>query len=76
MFDWPYYTLDNGWLVADDKAICPLQIKQFGRNFTINEAEKWLADNDIRGSVRGSSWKLPHSRDYNAPDRRDKSNGN
>lgn len=63
MFDWPYYTLVNGWLVADDKSICPFQVKRFGKDWTVNQAEEWLARNDIRGTVRGSSWKLPNSRD-------------
>ena len=64
MFDWPYYTLVNGWLVADDKSICPHQVLPFTADFTVNDAEEWLARNDIRGSVRGSSWKMPASRDY------------
>jgi len=64
MFDWPYYTLVNGWLVTDTGCICPWQHTPFKADFTINDAEQWLAQNDIRGTVRGSSWKLPNSRDF------------
>lgn len=46
---WEYYTLKNGVLVDDagEAVLDP------GRQFqSIEEAEAWLEENDIRGSVR------------------------
>ena len=46
--DWEYYTFADGLLCDDDGADCfP------GHAWaTAAAAEQWLADNDIRGSVR------------------------
>lgn len=65
MFDWPIYTLMEGWLIDDSGNVCPCQPMPL-LSYTANEAEKWLAENDLRGTVRGSTWKLEQSRDYRA----------
>lgn len=68
MLEWPTYNLINGWLVTDSNTMCPDQLSQFSKKTTVNDAEKWLARNDIRGSVRGSSFHLPTSRDLRKKD--------
>jgi hypothetical protein len=50
-FDWPYYSLINGWLVDNQGKRCPFQAGPFPKDFTVAEAEAWLVDGDIRGSV-------------------------
>lgn len=46
--DWPYYTLENGKLV-DEAGNIDFPEKTFN---SAAEAEKFLEDNDYRGSVR------------------------
>ena len=48
-FEWPYYTLRAGKLYADGEAQ-PLAPAPLFKDSA--EAEQWLIDNDIRGSVR------------------------
>ena len=51
-FDWPYYSLVNGWLVDKDDLLCPFQSTPFSLSTTAADAEVWLVDNDIRGTVQ------------------------
>lgn len=51
-YDWPYYYLVNGWLVESDGQRCPQQSGPFPADFTTAEAEQWLKDQDIRGTMR------------------------
>jgi hypothetical protein len=57
-FDWPYYYLRNGWLVeangSDNGKRCPQQAGPFPASFTVADAEQWLNEHDIRGTVQES----------------------
>lgn len=54
--NWPYYYLRSGWLVEPDGSDrgqrCWHQAGPFPADFTVAEAEQWLKEQDIRGSVR------------------------
>ena len=46
-FDWPYYTFNGAQLIDEDGAVA------FSKIFnSASEAEQWLVDEDIRGSVQ------------------------
>lgn len=47
--DWPYWTLKNGRLVDEDGDEGNVSWPSFDNETT---AEKYLTDNDIRGSVK------------------------
>jgi hypothetical protein len=51
IFDWPYYYLRDGWLVDGTGRRCPQQSGPFPPDFTVQEAEQWLVEHDIRGTV-------------------------
>lgn len=45
--DWTYYTFEDGKLLDEEG------FQEFDKTFlSADEAEQWLVDNDIRGSVR------------------------
>lgn len=61
MNNWPRYTLKDGWLIDDNGKVCEWQLFKF-HDMDETDAEKWLAANDLRGSVRGARTELPQTR--------------
>jgi hypothetical protein len=51
-FEWPDYYLRDRWLVTGDGQRCSQQVAPFPLDFTTAEAEAWLVEHDIRGTVR------------------------
>lgn len=53
---WPYYRLRNDGVLVDDETCIPIAIDPLDGSTpcfaSVVEAEQWLVDNDIRGSVR------------------------
>ena len=62
-FDWPYYYLRDRWLVDSEGRRCPQQAGPFPLGFTTSDAEQWLVEQDVRGTmIEGKAWLRSGSR--------------